>query len=151
LRVLLGIEAVNDFVFSIDGVAGWVTLNRPRALNALPLNMARLLYGGRYASLIVRKKVQARTWRRFTQMADKVSRKVRSGMMAAVKGRDTRPGKLVRSILFREGFRFRLHRRDLPGNPDIVLPRYGTIVFVNGCFWHGHDCRGGRPSLCSIT
>ena len=65
-------------------------------------------------------------------------------MMAAVKGRDTTPEKFVRSLLFREGFRFRLHRRDLPGNPDIVLPRYRTIVFVHGCFWHGHDCRKGR-------
>ena len=64
--------------------------------------------------------------------------------MAAVKGRDTSPEKLVRSMLFREGFRFRVHRRALPGNPDIVLPRYRTIVFVHGCFWHGHDCRKGR-------
>lgn len=77
-------------------------------------------------------------------MAEKVSRDVRSRMMAAVKGRDTTPEKSVRSMLFREGFRFRLHRRDLPGNPDIVLPRYRTIVFVHGCFWHGHDCRKGR-------
>ena len=67
--------------------------------------------------------------------------------MAAVKGRDTQPEKLVRSKLFADGFRFRLHRRDLPGNPDIVLPRYRTIVFVHGCFWHGHNCRKGlrRP------
>ena len=78
------------------------------------------------------------------QMADKVSQDVRSRMMAAVKGRDTSPEKLVRSMLFREGFRFRLHRRDLPGNPDIVLPRYHVIVFVHGCFWHGHNCRKGR-------
>lgn len=77
-------------------------------------------------------------------MADKVSKEVRSRMMAAVKGRDTSPEKYVRSTLFRDGFRFRLYRRDLPGNPDIVLPRYGTIVFVHGCFWHGHDCRKGR-------
>jgi DNA mismatch endonuclease (patch repair protein) len=77
-------------------------------------------------------------------MADKVSKAVRSKMMAAVKGRDTRPEKLVRSLLFRDGFRFRLHRRDLPGNPDIVLPRYRAIVFVHGCFWHGHNCRKGR-------
>ena len=77
-------------------------------------------------------------------MVDKVSKDVRSRMMAAVKARDTNPEKLVRSMLFHEGFRFRLHRRDLPGNPDIVLPRYRTIVFVQGCFWHGHDCRKGR-------
>ncbi|MBM3517747.1 MAG: DNA mismatch endonuclease Vsr [Alphaproteobacteria bacterium] len=77
-------------------------------------------------------------------MADKFSTDVRSRVMAAVKGRDTIPEKLVRSTLYREGFRFRLHRRDLPGNPDIVLPRYRSIVFVHGCFWHGHDCRKGR-------
>ena len=65
-------------------------------------------------------------------------------MMAAVKGRNTGPEKLVRSMLFRQGFRYRLHRRDLPGNPDIVLPRYRKIVFVHGCFWHGHGCRKGR-------
>jgi len=77
-------------------------------------------------------------------MADKVSTEVRSRMMAAVKGRDTSPEKLVRSMLFREGFRFRLQKRNLPGRPDIVLPRYRTVVFVHGCFWHGHDCRKGR-------
>lgn len=65
-------------------------------------------------------------------------------MMAAVKGRDTTPERLVRSWLFHEGFRFRLHKRDLPGNPDIVMPRFRTVVFVHGCFWHGHDCRKGR-------
>ncbi len=65
-------------------------------------------------------------------------------MMAAVKSRDTVPEKFVRSMLFREGFRFRLHRRNFPGKPDIVLSRYRTIVFVHGCFWHGHDCRKGQ-------
>jgi len=58
--------------------------------------------------------------------------------MARVKGRDTRPEKALRSLLFRRGFRFRLHRADLPGRPDIVLPRYKTIIFVHGCFWHRH-------------
>ena len=68
-------------------------------------------------------------------------------MMAAVRGKDTKPEKLVRSQLFADGFRFRLHAKDLPGKPDIVLPRYGTAVFVHGCFWHGHDCpRGRRPA-----
>lgn len=53
----------------------------------------------------------------------------------------------VRSLLHRLGYRFRLHRKDLPGNPDIVLPRHRTVVFVHGCFWHGHDCpRGKRPA-----
>ena len=65
-------------------------------------------------------------------------------MMAAVRGKDTKPEKLVRSRLFADGFRFRLHVKKLPGNPDLVLPRFKTAVFVHGCFWHGHDCRRGR-------
>jgi DNA mismatch endonuclease (patch repair protein) len=77
-------------------------------------------------------------------MTDKVSREVRSRMMAAVKGRDTGPERHVRSTLFRKGFRYRLHRKDLPGKPDIVLPRYRIAIFVHGCFWHGHDCPKGR-------
>jgi DNA mismatch endonuclease (patch repair protein) len=58
--------------------------------------------------------------------------------MAAIKGRNTKPEILVRQMLHAHGFRFRLHRRDLPGRPDIVLPKYKTVVFVNGCFWHQH-------------
>ena len=68
-------------------------------------------------------------------------------MMSRVKGRDTRPEKLVRSLLHRMGYRFRLHRKDLPGKPDVVLPKHRKIVFVHGCFWHGHEgCRrASRP------
>ena len=58
--------------------------------------------------------------------------------MSRVRGRDTAPEKIVRSVLHRKGFRFSLHRKDLPGKPDIVLPRYHAIVFVHGCFWHRH-------------
>ena len=58
--------------------------------------------------------------------------------MSRVKGRDTKPEMLVRSFVHRMGFRFRLHRSDLPGNPDIVLPRHKKAIFVHGCFWHGH-------------
>ena len=61
--------------------------------------------------------------------------------MAAVKGRDTKPELIVRRHLHAAGFRFRLNARDLPGRPDIVLPKYRTVVFVHGCFWHQHDCR----------
>ncbi len=69
----------------------------------------------------------------------------RSEIMRRVKGRDTTPEKAVRSLLHRLGYRFRLQRRDLPGNPDIVLPGRRSVVFVHGCFWHGHDCaRGAR-------
>jgi DNA mismatch endonuclease (patch repair protein) len=60
--------------------------------------------------------------------------------MAAIRDRDTKPEKLIRSALHRNGFRFRLHSRVLPGRPDIVLPKYKTVVFVHGCFWHGHNC-----------
>lgn len=58
--------------------------------------------------------------------------------MAGIRGRNTGPERLVRSLLHRAGFRFRLHRRDLPGSPDIVLPRHRAVVFVHGCFWHAH-------------
>ena len=60
--------------------------------------------------------------------------------MAAIKGKNTKPEMLVRSWLHRNGFRFRLHRKDLPGAPDIVLPKYRTVIFVHGCFWHLHGC-----------
>jgi DNA mismatch endonuclease (patch repair protein) len=68
--------------------------------------------------------------------------------MSRVKGRDTQPEKLVRTMAHRLGFRFRLHRRDLPGRPDIVFPRLHKAIFVHGCFWHGHArCRrSGRPT-----
>ena len=68
----------------------------------------------------------------------------RSAVMARVKGRDTKPELIVRKTLWRLGARYRLHRRDLPGSPDIVLPGRRLVVFVHGCFWHGHDCRLGR-------
>jgi DNA mismatch endonuclease (patch repair protein) len=69
----------------------------------------------------------------------------RSAVMRAVKARNTRPETRVRSVLHRLGYRFRLHRADLPGTPDIVLPARRTAIFVHGCFWHGHDCpRGAR-------
>ena len=64
--------------------------------------------------------------------------------MSRVKNRNTRQELLVRSLIHRLGYRFRLHRSDLPGTPDIVLPKYSTVVFVNGCFWHGHDCPRGK-------
>lgn len=62
----------------------------------------------------------------------------RSRCMAAIKGKDTKPEMIVRKYLFSRGLRFRVQVRKLPGNPDIVLPKYKTVIFVNGCFWHGH-------------
>lgn len=71
--------------------------------------------------------------------------KLRSAIMRAVKSNDTGPEKIVRSMVHRLGFRFRLHRNDLPGKPDIVFPRLQKVIFVHGCFWHGHRCaRGNR-------
>lgn len=64
--------------------------------------------------------------------------------MAAIKGGDTKPEIRVRSLLHALGYRYRLHRKDLPGKPDIVLSKYRTVIFVHGCFWHCHDCRYGR-------
>lgn len=73
-------------------------------------------------------------------MPDIVDPGTRSRMMAGIRGRNTKPEILVRSLLHRQGFRFRLHVRNLPGKPDMVFPRYHAVIFVHGCFWHGHDC-----------
>ena len=67
---------------------------------------------------------------------DRVSRENRSRMMSRIKGKDTAPELLVRSYLHKKGFRFRLHQKDLSGKPDLVLKKYRTCIFVNGCFWH---------------
>lgn len=72
---------------------------------------------------------------------DIVSPAVRSRMMGGIKGKDTMPERVVRSAAHRLGLRFRLHRKDLPGRPDLVFPKYRTVLFVHGCFWHRHDCR----------
>lgn len=64
--------------------------------------------------------------------------------MRQVKGKDTRPERVVRSLLHHLGYRFRLHRKDLPGTPDIVFPSRRLTLFVHGCFWHGHGCRIGQ-------
>lgn len=75
---------------------------------------------------------------------DVVSKMTRSRMMAAVRSKDTAPELDIRHRLFRLGFRYRLHPRNLPGKPDIVFPKYRAAVFINGCFWHNHDCCYGR-------
>jgi len=72
-------------------------------------------------------------------VVDVVSSEKRSQMMAGITGKNTKPEILVRKILHRIGYRFRLHKKDLPGKPDIVLPRYKIAIFVQGCFWHGHE------------
>lgn len=76
-------------------------------------------------------------------MSDVHTPEQRSRNMAAIKGKNTKPEVRVRSLLHSLGYRFRLHRKDLPGKPDIVLPKHRTAIFVHGCFWHSHDCRWG--------
>jgi DNA mismatch endonuclease (patch repair protein) len=84
-------------------------------------------------------------------MTDTVPAEVRSRIMSSIRSKDTRPELYVRQSLHSAGYRFRLHRRDLPGRPDVVLPRFRTAVFVNGCFWHGHDCKRGHRPASNIT
>lgn len=65
--------------------------------------------------------------------------------MSRIKSKDTKPEMIVRKFLFSKGYRYRLHVKDLPGKPDIVLPKYKTVIFVHGCFWHGHEgCKLNR-------
>ena len=72
-------------------------------------------------------------------MTDVYNKETRSYVMSRVRSKDTKPELIVRKYLFSQGFRYRLHVKELPGKPDIVLPKYKTVIFVNGCFWHGHN------------
>lgn len=83
-------------------------------------------------------------------MADKLTPEVRSRNMAAIKGKDTKPELAIRRGLHARGFRYRLHATGLPGKPDMVFPRFKAVVFVNGCFWHGHDCGAARVPLSRV-
>lgn len=78
-------------------------------------------------------------------MVDNRSKKSRSALMSRVGSKNTAPELIVRKYLHERGYRYRLHRSDLPGRPDIVLPARKAAIFVHGCFWHGHGCRIGRP------
>ena len=73
-------------------------------------------------------------------MADNHSKEIRNMNMSHIRSKNTRPEELVRKYLFSQGFRYRKNVKALPGCPDIVLPKYKTVIFVNGCFWHKHDC-----------
>ncbi|MBU4175784.1 MAG: very short patch repair endonuclease [Actinobacteria bacterium] len=75
---------------------------------------------------------------------DNVKKETRSRMMSAVRDKNTKLEIEIRRRLFAKGFRFRIHRKDLPGTPDIVFPRYNAIIFVHGCFWHMHGCPRSR-------
>lgn len=71
-------------------------------------------------------------------MTDVFTKQKRSDVMSKIRGKDTKPEKLVRSYLHRSGFRFRLHKKGVPGRPDLWLPKYNAAIFVNGCYWHRH-------------
>lgn len=79
---------------------------------------------------------------------DIFSKEKRSEIMAQIKGKNTKPEIFLRSIVHRMGYRYRLHRRDLPGNPDLTFPKHNKVIFMHGCFWHGHKgcSRSKRPS-----
>ena len=83
-------------------------------------------------------------------MSDIFSQTKRSDIMSKISSKDTKPEILVRKFLFSKGFRYRINVKTLPGKPDIVLPKYKTIIFVNGCFWHGHDCKKGKLPSSNI-
>ncbi len=72
-------------------------------------------------------------------MSDILTKEQRHRCMSNVKSKNTKPEIMVRKFLFSNGYRYRVNRKDLPGKPDIVLPKYRTVVFINGCFWHGHQ------------
>ncbi|HYJ31485.1 MAG TPA: very short patch repair endonuclease, partial [Allosphingosinicella sp.] len=74
-------------------------------------------------------------------MADTLTPTRRSWLMGRVGGKNTKPEMIVRRVAHKLGYRFRLHRRDLPGRPDLVFPSFRKAIFVHGCFWHRHDCR----------
>lgn len=73
-------------------------------------------------------------------MIDIVDRTTRSRMMSGIQGKNTKPEILIRSALHKSGYRFRVHYKNLPGKPDIALPKHHALILVHGCFWHGHDC-----------
>jgi DNA mismatch endonuclease (patch repair protein) len=83
-------------------------------------------------------------------MSDIYSKSKRSDIMSRISGKETKPEVLVRKFLFANGFRYRKNVKSLPGKPDVVLPKYRTVIFINGCFWHGHDCRRGTLPTTNV-
>ena len=88
------------------------------------------------------------TWRsdQARESMDTLTAEQRSRVMSRIRAKDTEPELAVRSLAHRLGFRFRLHRKDLPGKPDLVFPRLRKVIFVHGCFWHSHSCRRGQST-----
>jgi DNA mismatch endonuclease (patch repair protein) len=83
-------------------------------------------------------------------MSDIYSKSKRSDIMSHISSKETKPEILVRKFLFSNGFRFRKNLKDLPGKPDIVLPKYKTVIFIHGCFWHGHTCKKGTLPTTNV-
>ena len=83
-------------------------------------------------------------------MSNIFSSQKRSDIMSKISGKNTNPEILVRKFLFSKGFRYRINVKTLPGKPDIVLPKYKTVIFINGCFWHGHNCKKGKLPSSNI-
>lgn len=83
-------------------------------------------------------------------MADRMTREQRHHCMSRIKGFDTKPELLVRMFLWHHGFRYRLYDKKLPGKPDIIMRKWRTVIFVNGCFWHGHECENFRAPKSNI-
>ena len=81
---------------------------------------------------------------------DSLTPRQRSAVMSAVRSKNTEPELAVRKLLYSLGYRYRLHVKDLPGHPDIALRKRRCVIFVNGCFWHGHSCRRGSPPSSNI-
>jgi DNA mismatch endonuclease (patch repair protein) len=106
---------------------------------------AKRLNGGQ-SSLSVKLQGSFTVWSQTPNM-DRVSKEQRSRNMAQVRGQNTAPELKVRSMLHRMGYRYRLHQKGLPGTPDLVFPGRKRVIFIDGCFWHGHDCkRAALPS-----
>jgi DNA mismatch endonuclease (patch repair protein) len=82
---------------------------------------------------------------------DRLSQERRSWLMSQIRGKDTLPELALRSLIHRMGFRFRLHRKDLPGKPDLVFPSKKKVIFLHGCFWHGHICKKKKMPKTRIT
>ena len=80
------------------------------------------------------------------EMSDKMTPEQRHRCMSRIRGRDTKPEMVVRRWLWHQGYRYRLYVKSLPGRPDIVMRKWHTVIFVNGCFWHGHECQKHRPA-----
>lgn len=84
-------------------------------------------------------------------MADCFSKEKRSWVMSRIRGADTGPERVLRRLLHSKGLRFRTQKADLPGKPDLVLKKYHALIYVHGCFWHGHRCQAGRKPRSNLT